>query len=348
MTPSGGGIAKRSIHNFEELISLENLFLAWDEFKKGKRNKFDVQIFERDLEDNIFKLYRDLRDRAYHHFIYKSFYIQDPKLRHIHKAEVRDRIVHHLISRYLEQVFEPNFIFDSYSCRKDKGTHRAVKRLEKFYRQVSKNCTQNCFVLKCDIKKFFASVNHQILLNIISKKIENPDILWLIKNIIDSFSSGIPLGNLTSQIFANIYLNELDQFIKHQLKIKYYLRYTDDFVILSNNQEYLERIIPTINNFLSSRLKLTLHPNKVVIRKYRQGIDFLGYVSLPYWRVLRTKTKNRMFKKLKNKIGEFKQGRINEEKLNQSIQFYFGVLSHANTYKLSQNLKNQFQFWLKE
>ncbi|MFA6146384.1 MAG: reverse transcriptase domain-containing protein [Patescibacteria group bacterium] len=344
MDPPGGGIVKRKIcHNFENLISLENLFLAWDEFKKGKRKKIDVQIFERNLEDNLFELCEDLNNKTYQHSTYKSFYIQDPKLRHIHKAEVRDRIIHHLISRYLEKIFEPSFIFDSYSCRKNKGTHRAVERLGKFYWRVSKNCTRNCFVLKCDIKKFFASVDRQILLNIISKKIDNPDILWLIKNIIDSFPQGIPLGNLTSQIFANIYLNELDQFVKHQLKIKYYIRYTDDFVILSKNKEYLEALIPIINDFLGDKLKLILHPNKVIIRKYKQGIDFLGYVSLPYWRVLRTKTKKRMFKKLEKKIDEFRQGQISEETLNQSIQSYFGVLKHCNSCKLREKLEQRIK-----
>ncbi|MFA5051392.1 MAG: reverse transcriptase domain-containing protein [Patescibacteria group bacterium] len=322
---------------------MENLFLAWDEFKKGKRKKIDVQIFERNLEDNLFELYKDLNNKTYQHSTYKSFYIQDPKLRHIHKAEVKDRIIHHLIYRYLERIFEPSFIFDSYSCRKNKGTHRAVERLAKFYWRISKNCTRNCFVLKCDIKKFFASVDHQILLTIIFKKINEPNILWLIKNIIDSFPQGIPLGNLTSQIFANIYLNELDQFVKHQLKIKYYIRYTDDFVILSKSQEYLEALIPIINNFLGDKLKLTLHPNKVIIRKYKQGIDFLGYVSLPYWRVLRTKTKKRMFKKLEKKIDEFRQGQISEETLNQSIQSYFGVLKHCNSFKLREKLEQRIK-----
>ncbi len=218
--------------------------------------------------------------------------------------------------------------------------------MEKFYHRISKNCAKICFVLKCDIKKFFASVDHQILLSIISKKIKDSDILWLIKEILESFSQGIPLGNLTSQIFANVYLNELDQFIKHKLRIKYYIRYTDDFVILAKRQEYLERLILSIDKFLQDEIKLFLHPNKVIIRKYKQGTDFLGYVSLPRWRVLRTKTKRRMFEKLKKKIDKFGQAKITKEALNQSIQSYLGMLKHCNSYKLRQKLKNQIKFWL--
>lgn len=166
----------------------------------------------------------------------------------------------------------------------------------------------------------------------------------LIIEIVDSFqtaeNNGIPLGNLTSQYFANIYLNELDQFIKHKLKVKYYIRYTDDFVILDTNRDYLKKIINLIGEFLRDNLKLSLHPNKIIIRTHRQGIDFLGYVILPYCRILRTKTKIRMFKKIKNKIEHFKNGKISEESLNQTIQSYLGALSHCNSYKLKKKLND--------
>src|SRR4030042_5209631 len=270
--------------DYSKLISIENLFQAWEEFKKGKRSKKDVQIFERHLEDNIFNLHTMLKNKTYRHGPYSQFYVNDPKRRHIHKAQVEDRIIHHLFYKYLYEVFDKTFIYDSYSCRLDKGTHRAVKRLEKYARIVSRNYTQDCWVLKLDIKRFFAGVDHDILIELIAKRIKDKDITWLISEIITSFStyydqiSGIPLGNLTSQIFANIYLNKLDQFIKHNLKVKYYLRYADDFIFLDSDRERLKYNLITAGNFLRDHLRLQLHPKKIILRKFTWGIDFCGYV----------------------------------------------------------------------
>lgn len=264
---------------YSQLISIEYLLQAWEKFKVGKRNRKDVQFFERNLENNLFSLNKDLIQKTYRHSNYTAFNIYDPKFRHIHKALVRDRIVHHAIVSLIEPIFDKNFIYDSYSCRKNKGTHKAVKRLAIFIRRVSKNYASSCFCLKLDIKKFFASVDQEILLNLIQKKIAEPNIFWLIKNILNSFSygTGIPIGNLTSQVFANVYLNELDQFVKHTLKEKYYIRYCDDFVVL------------------------------------------------------------RIFKKLKSKIGS--------DNFNESLQSYLGYLSHASSFKLTQQLKNSIWFW---
>jgi len=326
----GGGLNRHNfekINNYGDLITLENLFLSWCEFKKGKTKRQDVQEFEFNLEDNIFELYQELKNQTYKHSNYQSFYVSDPKMRHIHKAEIRDRIVHHLISKYLEQIYDQTFIYDSYSCRKDKGTHKAVNRLKQFSLKQSKNNRINFYCLKCDIKKFFDSVDHRILIKILKQKIKDEDILWLIKEIIDSFqkdkNKGIPLGNLTSQYFANIYLNELDKFIKHKLKIKHYIRYTDDFVVLSINKDYSLNFIRPINDFLNNKLNLFLHPDKIIIRKYKQGIDFLGYVTLPHYRVLRTKTKKRMFRRINNK----------------NIQSYLGVLKHCCGHKLELKIE---------
>jgi RNA-directed DNA polymerase len=172
---------------FEKIISLENLFLAWKEFRCGKRGKQDVQLFERNLEDNLFNLHSALRSRAYRHGSYDSFYINDPKSRNIQKAGVRDRVLHHAIYRVLYPIFDRGFIFDSYSCRLEKGTHKAVARLEKFVRKVSKNYSSPCFGLKCDVKKFFASVDHQILKEIIRQKVSDKDVSRLLEEIISSF-----------------------------------------------------------------------------------------------------------------------------------------------------------------
>ena len=329
-------------HLYSQIISLENLFQAWDEFKKGKSDKRDVQLFEKDMEDNLFSVREQLKNKTYKHSPYMAFNIYDPKFRHIHKATVLDRIVHHAVVSVIGPIFDKSFIFDSYSCRKNKGMHRAVKRLAEFTGKESRNYTSNCYILKLDIKKFFASVDHQILLSILRNKFEDEDLMWLLSNIVNSFYSdigfgkGIPIGNLTSQIFANIYLNELDKFIKQELKIMYYIRYADDFVIISNDKEYLDGLIIKINRFLGVTLKLTLHENKILIRKLRQGIDFLGYIVLPHYTLPRTKTIKRMFKKLDEKF--------NSPKRSQSLQSYLGYLSHANAYNLAQQLKNQLWY----
>lgn len=325
------------------MISLENLFLAWQEFRRGKRSRLDVQWFEFNLENNLFQLHQELKAKIYHHSNYTPFCIQDPKLRRIHKASVYDRVLHQAIFRILYPIFDKRFIFDSYSCRLNKGVHRNVNRLEKFARRLSKNNRKNIFALKCDIKKFFDSVDQNILLELIKKKIQDNNIIWLIEKIIKSFEKekgkGLPLGNVTSQLFANIYLNEFDQFVKHKLKIKHYLRYCDDFVILAKDKKYLIDLVYLIDNFLKEELKLSLHSGKIIIRKYHQGIDFLGYVVLPHYRVLRIKTKKRIFKKIKKRHQNLQAGLISEESFNQSLQSYLGILKHCQGYKIQKRIK---------
>jgi retron-type reverse transcriptase len=336
---------------FEKIICLENLFSAWDNFKSGKMKKPDVLKFEWELEKNIFQIYRDLKNKKYKHSPYFSFNICDPKPRNIHKAVVRDRVVHHAIFNVLNPIFEASFIANSFSCRIGKGTHKGVNTLSRVIRKTSKNFTQPCFILKCDIRKFFDSVDHKILIKILERKIKDKDAIWLLKEIVGSFSSrnslpgqskGIPLGNLTSQLFANIYLNNFDQFIKHKLKIKNYLRYTDDFVIIEQDKDKLREYLFSIQAFLGNNLALQLHPKKVFIRKYQQGIDFLGYIVLPHYQLVRTKTRRRIFKKFKKRIEEYQKGIIEKQSLGQSLQSYLGVFSHANAYRLSQELIDQF------
>jgi retron-type reverse transcriptase len=324
----GGGASGNFFHKdiFAEIVSLENLFLAWREFKKGKTKKQDVQEFEFNLEDNLFQLHNELQNRNYEHAPYSGFYITDPKLRHIHKACVRDRVLHHAIFRMLYPIFDKLFIFDSYSCRPNKGTHRAVKRLKKFTRSLSRNNSRSIYALKCDVQKFFDSVDHNILLELIQRRIQNPDTIQLLQKIVHSFKTkdgkGLPIGNVTSQLFANIYLNELDWFIKYKLKIRHHLRYCDDFVILNADSRRLLDAVGRIQDFLNSKLKLSLHPNKVIIRKYNQGIDFLGYVVRPYCTTLRTKTKNRMLRKVSTK----------------NLTSYLGILKHCAGYKLEKKV----------
>lgn len=322
----------RFIHTYDDIISLDNLLLAWQEFIVGKKSRKDVQEFERNLMANILSLHEDLVQRKYRHSLYKAFKISDPKPRDIHKASVRDRLLHHAVYRVLYPYFNSKFIYDSYSCRVNKGTHKALDRFRTFSRKVSKNNTKTCFVLKCDIRKFFANIDHQILKSILSKGIFDTDILKLLFTVIDSFQSkegvpkGLPLGNLTSQLLVNIYMNEFDHFIKNKLKVKYYIRYADDFVILQNYKIEPQCILSQISEFLEKELKLELHPDKVFIKTMASGVDFLGWVHFPRHRVLRTSTKRRMLKNLENNAKR------------ATIASYLGMLKHGNTRKLVEKI----------
>ncbi len=317
-------------HKFEDIISVDNLLEAWREFAKGKRHKEDMQEFSLHLADNIIALNRELANKTYRHGGYKAFNISDPKPRNIHKASVRDRLLHHAIYRILYPFFDKTFIADSYSCRIGKGTHKALNRFRKFSFAVSKNNTRTCWVLKCDIKKFFANIDHHILMDILAGYIPDRNILWLLGEIVGSFFSrpgvGLPLGNLTSQLLVNIYMNEFDQFAKHKLKAKYYIRYADDFVIFSENRNRLEEQITQIREFLRERLRLEVHPDKISVKTAASGVDFLGWVHFPDHRVLRTATKRRMIK------------RIKEIKTPETLNSYLGLLRHGNTYKLKYKI----------
>lgn len=320
-------------YQYGNIVSLENLLGAWQEFVREKRNRKDVREFGRNLMSNLISLHQDLIDRIYKHGAYQAFRISDPKPRVIHKATVRDRIVHRAIYRILYPYFHSRFIYDSYSCRLGKGTHKAVKRFSVQAAKLSENDTKPVWILKCDIRKFFASIDQEILLGLLRQQIPDENIIWLIEKVISSFNSGIvgkglPLGNLTSQLFANIYLNELDQFMKHQMKAKYYLRYADDFVILSRDKDYLLELTPKIADFLAERLKLELHPDKLFLTTIAFGVDFLGWVNFIKHRVLRTTTKRRMFKRLSQSGGKL-----------EVTQSYLGMLSHGNGYKLRKRLE---------
>lgn len=331
-------------NKYSEIISVENLLEAWKEFERGKRNRKDVQEFSLRLMDNILSLHRDLINHTYKHGGYQAFKINDPKPRDIHKAAVRDRLLHHAICRILYPFFEKIFIADSYSCRIGKGTHKAVDRFRKFARKVSRNNTLTCRVLKCDIRKFFANIDHGILLSILRKYIPNKNITGLLQNIIESFSSngesiGLPLGNFTSQLFVNIYMNGFDQFMKHKLKVRYYIRYCDDFVIFSENRKWLKKQIEPIHKFLCDKLKLELHPDKVFIKTLASGMDFLGMVNFSDHRVLRTKTKKRMLRNIENKRFLLREELISEEPFIQSLQSYLGILKHCEGYGIKTKIE---------
>ena len=280
----------------------------------------------------IFSLHEDLKNKTYQHAPYVAFKINDPKPRDIHKATVCDRLLHHAIFRVLYPYFDTQFIAHSYSSRKDKGTHRALQAFKKMSNKVSKNNTKTMWVLKCDIRKFFSSIDHVLLKNILRKHINNTDTLHLLFHIIDSFhtqpNKGLPLGNLTSQLLVNIYMNEFDQWVNHNLKAKHYIRYADDFVVLHTDKFILDEYLENICAFLNIKLKLQLHPKKVSITTLASGVDFLGWVHFPYHLVLRTVTKKRMLRKLE----------ANKHK-EESIQSYLGMLKHGDGYELEKYIR---------
>jgi len=315
---------------YDDIISVENLLLAWEDFLCGKRKRKDVQKFQVNLMDNILKLHSDLKHKIYVHGAYEAFNISDPKPRNIHKASVRDRLLHHSIYRVLYPAFDSNFISHSYSCRKSKGTHKALDAFATFARKASRNHTVTVWVLKCDIKKFFASIDHEILMSIFTQKMLDRDTLWLLSRVIESFETasvkGLSLGNLTSQLFVNIYMNEFDQFMKHECGVKYYIRYADDFVILSLDKQYLENLLVQIQQFLEKKLLLQLHPHKVSISTFTSGVDFLGWVHFPHCRVLRIVTKRRMLKNIKGVAVD-----------SPTVQSYLGMLQHGDTHKIIHN-----------
>lgn len=325
-------MAKLKIPSFAEISSLEYLLASWEEFRRRKKTKTDVAIFASRLFANLLKLEQELRAGVYRHRPYYYFKISDPKPRDIHKAMVRDRVIHHALYRALYPFFARSFIYDSFSCQKGKGTHRALRRFAVLANRCSLNNTKTAWLLKGDIKKCFASIDHQQLKKLLAQRLSDKQLLKLLDEIIDSFSSGsvgkgIPLGNLTSQLFVNIYLNEFDRFVKHRLKETYYLRYADDFVIMGRDRDHLLSLVPRLDVYLQSELKLQLHPAKISIRSFFSGQDFLGWVHFPKYRVLRAVSRRRMFAKLKKRA---------DQPVRAS---YLGLLSHGNAHYLRQQVE---------
>jgi len=301
---------------FETIISPENIFCAWRDFQKDKRNRADVQAFEVDAEESIFELCEELKTGTYRHGPYEPFWVRDPKLRLIHKACVRDRLLHHAMFRVLYPIFNQGWIYDSFSSRERKGTHAALKSFRDFAWKISKNNTRAVWVLKLDVRKYFDSIDHNILLRLLAnilirgpavrnngRPADNDDRLFdLLRDNIQSHSvspgKGIPLGNLTSQLFANVYLNPLDQYVKRRLGVPYYIRYADDIIIASESREFLAKLLPDLRIFLADKLHLTVHPDKVSISRWDKGIDVLGFISYPTKTVMRPSTERRMMRRL--------------------------------------------------
>ncbi len=314
---------------------MEKLFKAWKDFSTGKREKKDVQLFESRLEDELCHLFNDLLSGTYHHGSYERFIVNDPKRRVIHKATVRDRVVHRLLYNTLLPIFHRQWLGCSFSCRPGFGQHKSMEAVRRGLRKITQNDAHFCWILKCDIRKFFDSIDHRILISLLDRKITDPAIKFLLKQIIESFSTvhqtGLPIGNLTSQVFANVYLHELDWYMKQTLKHHFYFRYADDFLFLCHTQEEAEILLQYVEKFLRKQLRLDLHPRKVILRKRSWGIDWLGHVMLPGHEVLRPTARRGMMRKVKS-IGH------DSQRMRLSLASYHGCLKGTARRRIDQEL----------
>jgi len=337
-------IMKTYSNLYPELCSFNNLLLAYKKCRKRKTKKKYTQDFDKDLVNNLYKLQEELLNKTYQPKPLVDFTIRDPKTRKISKSDFRDRIVHHALCNIIEPIFDNKFINDSYANRIGKGSLKAIERFEKFKRIVSKNNTKSCCVLKADIKHYFDTVNHDILINIIQDKICDNDVIHLIGIILKNQNRqnhrGMPLGNLTSQFFANIYLNELDQYIKHNLRIKYYIRYVDDFVILHNSRMQLEQYRNEIDAFLKNHLKIELHPDKTQIYKLNHGIGFLGLRIFYNHKLLRKNNIRKFKKRLKKTCEQYDNKEIDYDVLYDLMEGWSAYSKNADTYNLRNNILN--------
>jgi len=329
---------------YSQICSFENLTLAWKNAKKGKTKRRYVKRFQKNLKENLTKIQSELVSLTYRHKELKKFVLRDPKTRKISKSSFRDRVVHHALCLVIVPIFERGFIYDSHANQIGKGTLKAIERFDKFKRKVSRNNSRKCFILKADIKHYFEEIDHEALLKIIKRKVEDEKVLWLVERILmaNKKQKGMPLGNLTSQFFANVYLNELDQFVKHELKSKYYLRYVDDFVIFHESKEQLEFWKYEINKFLEDKLSIELHPSKSHILLLSSGINFLGFRIFPHHKLVRKSNLKNFERKFNNMKILFDEGIIGREKSLQSLEGWLAYCSHANTYKYRKYLLKNF------
>ncbi len=316
---------------YDQIISVKNLFRAYKKARKHKTAHPDVIEFKNNLIKNIFALHLELKSNIYTPKPLQTFTIRDPKTRKISKSAFRDRVVHHALINIIEPIYEKIFICDSYASRQYKGTSAAIQRFDHFKRKVAHPSKPNDkvkgFCLKADIKSYFETIDQRIRLHIIKKKVKDTQVIRLIQLILNNYvgkhqDKGMPLGNLTSQFFANVYLNELDQFVKHTLKAKYYIRYVDDFVILHKNKSVLENYKQKIGEFLTSNLNLTLHPTKSKIAPLSRGIDFLGFRIFYYHKLLRKSG----LKRLKRKFQKLNVAQVNNTKLPDILLYAYHAI----------------------
>lgn len=342
---------KRYGNIWSEIIDFSNLLAAARQAQKGKRFRENVLAFNYNLEPELFKLKTELESKTYCPGHYRTFEIKEPKSRMISAAPYRDRVVHHALCNIILPLFERTYIADSYANRVGFGTHRALRRFTKFARS-------SPYVLQCDIRKYFPSIDHTILKSLIRKKIKCSDTLWLIDKIIDNSNEqehkveyfpgdslleplqrrrGLPIGNLTSQFFANIYLNGFDHFVKEKLKVNQYIRYVDDFALFSDNSQFLADARIAVEEYLAT-LRLKIHPIKSQLFETKIGANFLGFRILPDRIRVRKENLRRARRRLRRMQVEYDQGKIGDEKVSQSIQSWVAHLQQGDTWQLRQQI----------
>lgn len=343
-------------HLFAKISSFDNLDDAWHKARRGKRTKPAVAAFEYNAEGELLQLQRELQSKSYRPGSYRSFIIHDPKKRKISAAPFRDRVVHHALCNVLEPIYEPKFIYDSYANRVGKGTHRALDRAQAFARRYR-------YVLKCDIETFFPAIDHAILRQILWHHIVCADTRWLMGQILDSGQGiltdeyrmrwfpgddllaairprGLPIGNQTSQFWANIYLNPLDHFIKRELKCRAYCRYVDDFVLFHDDKQRLHQWQQEIEQFLAT-LRLTIHPEKSVVFPVSNGIPFLGFVLLPTQRRLLKQNVKAFLRRFRGQRRAIRQGEAVWADVKPSLVSWNAHAAHGNTWHLRLKLFQQ-------
>ena len=333
---------------YVKLCSHENLLQAFQNARKGKTTRDYVVAFEQNLDKNLQKLQSELLFHFYKPKPLETFILPDPKTRKISKSDFRDRIVHHALYLVIGELFEKTFIFDSYANRKTKGTLKAILQFEKYQKKVSQNFTLPAYVLKADIRQYFDTVSHQHLLSVIQKKIPDPRVLWLIKTILANYKTkeegiGMPLGNLTSQFFANVYLNELDQFVKHQLRASYYIRYVDDFIIFHRFQRQLEAYKTVIGIFLRKKLALQLHPDKSKVILLQRGVEFLGMKIFPHHQLIKKKNLRKFYRKYALLCDAYDEKAVTYDEIYDFLEGWIAYARQANTHKLRKRILQQLE-----
>lgn len=317
---------------FQKIVKTENIHRAYCKARKGKRWQRKVQGFEKNLEDNIENIRQSLISKTYTTSEYRTKMIHEPKKREIFILPFApDRIVQHALMNIIEPIWDSMMIHNNYACRVGKGIHAGSKKTMEYVRK-------NDYCLKCDVSKFYPSVDHAILYRILQKKLKCADTLWLIKNIIYSYPGGknVPIGNYTSQWFGNMYLNELDMYIKHELRCKNYIRYCDDFCLFHNDKTVLNTAAKNIESFLLNRLNLRF--SKCDLFSVSHGVDFLGYRHFRKYILLRKSTAKRVKRRLARLPRLFEKGRITKEQFESSIASTWGWLKWANTYNFQLSL----------
>jgi retron-type reverse transcriptase len=346
-------IVKTFKHLYPQIYDFANLERAFRKARRGKRNQRNVADFEFNLDQELLRLHDELKEETYRSGGYRHFHIYDVKPRRISAAPFRDRVVHHALCQVIEPIWEARFIHDSYACRKGKGTHAALGRCTHFARRYP-------FVLQCDIVQFFPSVDHAILYDLLARRITCEPTLALIHHIIDSgrgihdaryemqwFSGddllsatrprGLPIGNQTSQFWANVYLHELDKFVKQKLRCKAYLRYCDDFMLFAHDKPTLHRWRREIEAFLVT-LRLKIHPHKTRVHPVATGIPFLGFVSYPTHRLLMRRNGVAFRRRFRRQLIQLQQGNLSQEQLHQSVRAWISHARHGDTWGLRRAL----------